>query len=273
MNNIQKMLYSPEIKEKLHIKSKDIPLSQEQKDKLAKSYFKMYFGLSCLNWTQNKKLGAAWQSSIDQMKTFIDSKDEKQPATKFLKMVHEEHKTNWPKHIMTHPQRDAMLSGTPDERAQWRAYAQNQIQSAMAEITMITNQVQVKSDKYEQKPQQPKSAQVPQTKNGATAPAKPGVNSTTAPAQKPGTNSSQAALKQQAPQPGIAAAEEAKRQAMAKTGTPTTSADAVQAKELLARPDVQKASDLKAAQQKVAQMQQMRQMQIWIIQQKMQHAA
>ena len=272
MNNIQNLLYGPEIKEKLHIKSKDTPLNQEQKDKLAKSYFKMYFGLSCLNWTQNKKLGAAWQSSIEQMKTFIDSKDEKQPATKFLKMVHEEHKTNWPKHIMTHPQRDAMLSGTPEERAQWRTYAQNQIQSAMAEITMITNQVQVKSDKYEQKPLQPKSAQVPQTKNGAAAPAKPGVNSTTPPEQKPGTNSSQATLTHQIPQPGIAAAEDAKRQAMAQTGT-KSDMDSVQAKDLLARPDVQKTSELKAAQQKVAQMQQMRQMQIWIIQQKMQHAA
>lgn len=266
MNNIQKMLYSPEIKEKLYIKSKDIPLNQEQKDKLAKSYFKMYFGLSCLNWTQNKKLGTAWQSSIEQMKTFIDSKDEKQPATKFLKLVHEEHKTNWPKHIMTHPQRDAMLSGTPEERAQWRAYAQNQIQSALAEITMITNQVHVKPDT-----DKPKES-VPQTQNGKAAPAKPGVNSTTPPEQKPGTNSSQATLKQQAPQPGIAEAEEAKRQAMAQTGT-KSDMDSVQAKDLLARPDVQKASELKAAQQKVAQMQQMRQTQIWIIQQKMQHAA
>jgi hypothetical protein len=165
-----------------------------------------------------------------------------------------------------------MLSGTPEERAQWRTYAQNQIQSAMAEITMTTNQVQVKSDKYEQNPQQKKPAQVPQTKNGADAPAKPGVNSTTPPEQKPGTNSSQATLKQQAPQPGIAETEEAKRQAMAQAGA-KTDADSVQAKDLLARPDAQKASELKAAQQKVAQMQQMRQMQIWIIQQKMQHAA
>ena len=49
MNNIQKMLYSPEIKEKLQVKSKDIQLEPAKKEKLAKAYFKMYFGLSCMN--------------------------------------------------------------------------------------------------------------------------------------------------------------------------------------------------------------------------------
>ena len=211
-------------------------------------------------------MGTAWQNAIGQMEGYIKSKDPKSPATQFLQLVHNEHKVNWPKHIMTPPQRDATLAAAPDEKKQWRSYAQNQIQSALAEITMITNQVHVKPDA-----DKPKES-VPQTKNGKAAPAKPAVNSGTPPEQKPGTNSSQATLKQQAPQPGIAEAEDAKRQAMAQTGT-KSDMDSVQAKDLLARPDVQKASELKAAQQKVAQMQQMRQMQIWIIQQKMQHAA
>lgn len=266
MNNIQNLLYSPEIKEKLQVKSKDIQLEPAKKEKLAKAYFKMYFGLSCMNWTQDKKMGTAWQSAIGQMEDYIKSKAPKSPATQFLQLVHNEHKVNWPKHIMTHPQRDTTLAAAPDEKKQWRAYAQNQIQSALAEITMITNQVHVKPDA-----DKPKES-VPQTQNDKAAPAKPAVNSGTPPAQQPGTNSPQTTAHQTNPQLAPAKEEEVKRAAMAKTGV-QPDINTAQAKDLMARADLQKNSNRADEAKRINDMQRMQQMQIWIIQQKMQHAA
>jgi hypothetical protein len=68
MNNIQNLLYSPEIKEKLQVKSKDIQLEPAKKEKLAKAYFKMYFGLSCMNWTQDKKWELHGKAPSDRWK-------------------------------------------------------------------------------------------------------------------------------------------------------------------------------------------------------------
>ena len=69
MNNIQKLLNSPEIQAKLHIKTKDLKLNEQQKRLLGNAYLKLYFGMSCANWSDKKtKLGTAWQKAFDQTK-------------------------------------------------------------------------------------------------------------------------------------------------------------------------------------------------------------
>ena len=209
MNNIQNLLHSPEIQEKLHIKSAHIKLGADKKRQLGNAYLKLYFGLSCMNWTGKKNLGTAWQTAFSQVQNIINARDEKNPATQFLKVMHETHKQTWPRHIMTHPQRDAMFNGDP---TQMREYAIRNIRSAMGEITLLTSQCKFETDKSQgkvttkqplqvaaqsdkQKPAMSVDAKqkavVPQTKTGEKVVGRPGVNSKMAPQEKSAANSKQ----------------------------------------------------------------------------------
>lgn len=209
MNNIQNLLHSPEIQEKLHIKSAHIKLDADKKRQLGNAYLKLYFGLSCMNWTGKKNLGTAWQTAFSQVQNIINARDEKNPATQFLKVMHETHKQTWPRHIMTHPQRDAMFNGDP---TQMREYAIRNIRSAMGEITLLTSQCKFETDKSQgkvttkqplqvaaqsdkQKPAMSvdakQKAAVPQTKTGEKVVGRPGVNSKMAPQEKSAANSKQ----------------------------------------------------------------------------------
>ena len=214
MNNIQNLLHSPEIQAKLHLKSAHIKLSPDKKRALGNAYLKLYFGLSCANWTNKKNLGTAWQTSLSQVQNIINARDEKNPATQFLRVMHETHKSTWPRHIMTHPQRDAMFTGNESEM---REYALRNIRSAMGEITLLSSQCKFEMEKAQPKTaaKQPLSAApdkseqkkpdmsieakekapLPQTQNGAPIAAKPGLNSNTAPEQNTGTNSKQTAIR------------------------------------------------------------------------------
>lgn len=209
MNNIQNLLHSPEIQEKLHIKSAHIKLDADKKRQLGNAYLKLYFGLSCMNWTGKKNLGTAWQTAFSQVQNIINARDEKNPATQFLKVMHETHKQTWPRHIMTHPQRDAMFNGDP---TQMREYAIRNIRSAMGEITLLTSQCKFETDKSQgkvttkqplqvaaqsdkQKPAMSVDAKqkavVPQTKTGEKVVGRPGVNSKMVPQEKSAANSKQ----------------------------------------------------------------------------------
>lgn len=213
MNNVQKLLHSPEIQEKLHIKSAHIKLDAGKKRQLGNAYLKLYFGLSCLNWTNKKNLGTAWQTAFTQAQNIINARDEKNPATQFLKVMHETHKSTWPRHIMTHPQRDAVFNGNEKEM---REYAIRNIRSAMGEITLLSSQAEfsldkskatavakqplrVAAEKGQKKPAMsvdaPQKEAIPQTRTGAPVAAKPGVNSNTAPEQKSAANSKQVAVR------------------------------------------------------------------------------
>lgn len=213
MNNVQNLLHSPEIQEKLHIKSAHIKLDADKKRQLGNAYLKLYFGLSCMNWTNKKNLGTAWQTAFTQVQNVINARDEKNPATQFLKVMHQTHKETWPRHIMTHPQRDATFNGDPH---QMREYAIRNIRSAMGEITLLSSQCKFETDKSQgaQAAKQPvrvasrsgqskpamsvdakQKAMVPQTKSGEQISAKPGVNSNVAQPQKAGANSKQTAIR------------------------------------------------------------------------------
>ena len=208
MNNIQKLLHSPEIQEKLHIKSAHIKLDADKKRQLGNAYLKLYFGLSCMNWTHKKNLGTAWQTAFTQAQNILNARDENNPATQFLKIMHQTHKQTWPRHIMAHPQRDAVFNGNIQEM---REYAIRNIRSAMGEITMLSSQCKFEMDKSQspqattqpvrvaaqsehQKPAmsvdaKQKEAIPQQARTGEQIIAKPGVNSKAAPEQKTGANS------------------------------------------------------------------------------------
>lgn len=222
MNNIQKLLNSPEIQEKLHIKTKDLKLNEQQKQMLGNTYLKLYFGMSCANWSDKKtKLGTAWQKAFDQTKQFIDSKNQDSDTVKFLNAMHEEHKTRWSKQIMLHQQRDSVIAGDEQTIQQWQQYATANIKSAMAELTQLmakcsfTTEQEKGQDQKKTMGQAAKSAQsqeqkrttvnpdnkheVPLTKNDKELAGKPGVNSPEAKQEQTGVNSSQTTVRDAKP--------------------------------------------------------------------------
>lgn len=213
MNTFQKLLHSPEIQEKLLIKSAHIKMDATKKYNLGNAYFKLYFGLSCMNWTNKKNLGTAWQTSLTQIKNIINARDKNNPATKFLEIMHETHKSVWPRHIMTHPQRDAVFNGNVQEM---REYAVRNVRSAMGEITLLSSQCKIELDKDKTKSIMKQPVQVetqtdkkplpmsvdakhqeaiPQTRNGEQVIAKPGVNSSVVPQKETAVNSKQIAVR------------------------------------------------------------------------------
>ncbi len=198
MNNIQNLLHSPEIQEKLHIKSAHIKLNNDKKSSLGNAYLKLYFGLSCLNWTNKKNLGTAWQTAFTQVQNILNARDSKNPATQFLNIMHETHKSTWPRHIMMHPQRDTVFNG---DTKQLREYAIRNIRSAMGEITLMSSQCGFEMDNNQSNQTKPMSVDakskstIPQTKTGDKIVAKPGLNSNTAPQQKSATNTKQIAVR------------------------------------------------------------------------------
>lgn len=143
---LQTFMKTPDAQKKLTILAgQDLtkPLSAATKEKLSRAYFKLYFGLSCVNWSYKKSLGAAWQSALGQIDAYISAKKQDNPAVIYLRQVNAAHKSAWPKNIMTHPQRDTKLNSPDPELQQWRRYGSQNIQSAMGEIAILLAQHEI----------------------------------------------------------------------------------------------------------------------------------
>lgn len=134
-------------------------LDTATKKKLSSAYFKLYFGLSCVNWANKKSLGAAWQTALSQIDAFVTAKNPNNPAAMYLRQINAAHKTAWPKNIMTHPRRDARLAGDAAAFDNWRQYGARHVNSAMAEIGLILSRsdMTMARDRAAQMPQ-PKPA-------------------------------------------------------------------------------------------------------------------
>lgn len=136
----QKFTNTPEFLEQITIltgQNEKMKLDAATKKKLSGAYFKLYFGLSCVNWANKKSLGAAWQTALSQIDAFVTAKNPNNPAAMYLRQINAAHKTAWPKNIMTHPRRDATLTGDTAAFDAWRQYGARHVNSAMAEIGLI----------------------------------------------------------------------------------------------------------------------------------------
>lgn len=137
-------------------------LDAATKKKLSGAYFKLYFGLSCVNWANKKSLGAAWQTALSQIDAFVTAKNPNNPAAMYLRQINAAHKTAWPKNIMTHPRRDARLAGDAAAFDNWRQYGARHVNSAMAEIGLILSRSDMTMARD-------RAAQMPQSKSATKA--------------------------------------------------------------------------------------------------------
>lgn len=79
----------------------------------------------------------AWQRALTQIDAFVGAKDGRNPAAQYLQRINAQHRRQWPRHIMTHVDRDRRLSAPADKLAAWREYGQRQIDSALGTISLI----------------------------------------------------------------------------------------------------------------------------------------
>ncbi len=116
-------------------------LTPEQKQELRRAYLKMYFGLALTLWANGKTLGAAWQTAMDQMKTFLKSKNQNNPATEYLRTVHAAHSARWARVIMTSKFSNTKL---PQENTKLieslRKFGAKNIRESMGKINQVMQQ-------------------------------------------------------------------------------------------------------------------------------------
>ena len=78
-------------------------LSKEAIEQIKDGYYKMYYGLTSVNWSKKgTKLGTAWQKALTQMATYIKTKSNvpNNPVYKCLVDIHKKFSKRISEHIM-----------------------------------------------------------------------------------------------------------------------------------------------------------------------------
>ena len=112
-------------------------VSPVDRKELAVAYLQMFSGFAWRNWTNKYSLGRAWQTALAQCAAFTDTKNDKNPAAKYLKNVYEAHKKYWSRVIMTHDGRDNTINPNDQEIQKLRAHGERMIREAMDKINLI----------------------------------------------------------------------------------------------------------------------------------------
>lgn len=112
-------------------------VSPVDRKELAAAYLQMFSGFAWRNWTNKYSLGRAWQTALAQCAAFTDTKNDKNPAAKYLKNVYEAHKKYWSRVIMTHSGRDNTINPNDQDIQKLRAHGERMIREAMDKINLI----------------------------------------------------------------------------------------------------------------------------------------
>lgn len=112
-------------------------VSPFDRKELAAAYLQMFSGFAWRNWTNKYSLGRAWQTALAQCGAFCDTKNEKNPAAKYLKNVYDAHKKYWSRVIMTHGARDNLINPDDQEIKKLRAHGERMIRESMDKINLI----------------------------------------------------------------------------------------------------------------------------------------
>ncbi len=112
-------------------------VSPFDRKELAGTYLMMFTGFTWRNWTNKYSLGRAWQTALAQCGAFADTKNDKNPAAKYLKNVYGAHKKYWSRVIMTHGGRDNVINPDDNKIKELRAHGERMIREAMDKINLI----------------------------------------------------------------------------------------------------------------------------------------
>lgn len=104
---------------------------------LAAAYLQLFSGFAWRNWTNKYSLGRAWQTALEQCGAFAETKKKKNPAAKYLNNVYNAHKKYWSRIIMTHGERDNVITTDDAKIKELRAHGEKMIREAMDKINLI----------------------------------------------------------------------------------------------------------------------------------------
>lgn len=147
-------------------------VSPVDRKELAVAYLEMFSGFAWRNWTNKYSLGRAWQTALAQCAAFTDTKNDKNPAAKYLKNVYEAHKKYWSRVIMTHDGRDNTINPNDQEIQKLRAHGERMIREAMDKINLILARYNERGEKLvgqQKQAQAQHHAAQPQPQVGAMA--------------------------------------------------------------------------------------------------------
>ncbi|MBO5739779.1 MAG: hypothetical protein J6R52_01795 [Alphaproteobacteria bacterium] len=200
---------------------------------LVKCMLKLFSGFSWVNWTSGHSLGRAWQTALSQCGAFCDTKNDKNPAAKYLKAAAKGHKKYWSGVIMTHKNRENTINPSDPRVLALREHGKRMIRTAIDQINLILARYNEYSldISMSQQAQQEAATQTQATQNHAQSTPQPAPESAlqpartapmAAPAVQPTQNQIATASEQkEAPQAQKLAAEIPAREVMAKPAVKT----------------------------------------------------
>jgi hypothetical protein len=112
-------------------------VSPFDRKELAAAYLQLFSGFTWRNWTNKYSLGRAWQTALAQCGAFCDTKNKKNPAAKYLNNVYNAHKKYWSRIIMTHGERDNVITTDDAKIKELRAHGEKMIRETMDKINLI----------------------------------------------------------------------------------------------------------------------------------------
>ncbi len=104
---------------------------------LVECMLKLFSGFSWINWTNGYSLGRAWQTALSQCGAFCDTKNDKNPAAKYLKATAKGHKKYWSGVIMTHKNRENTINPSDPRVLALREHGKRMIRTAIDQINLI----------------------------------------------------------------------------------------------------------------------------------------
>ncbi|MBN1324864.1 MAG: hypothetical protein JW974_01460 [Alphaproteobacteria bacterium] len=94
-------------------------LSPEDKKPIEKGVGDLFFGLAWTNWINGSSLGSAWQKALNQVDSFIATKTQNNPATKYLREVAAVGKSRMSRIIMTNQNSNEKIDCPPEKIKEW----------------------------------------------------------------------------------------------------------------------------------------------------------
>ncbi|MBQ8293963.1 MAG: hypothetical protein IJX89_01075 [Alphaproteobacteria bacterium] len=137
------------------------------------AYLKLFYGFTCVNWTNKYSLGRAWQTSLAQCGAFIQTKNKTNPAAKYLGSMFESHKKYWSRIIMTHNNSENKISADDKKIKQMREYGLAMIHQAMDSINLVLGRYNARAEQIITQEQIQNKEQAQPAKTQAQAQAKP----------------------------------------------------------------------------------------------------
>ncbi len=152
---------------------------------LVKCMLKLFSGFSWVNWTSGHSLGRAWQTALSQCGAFCDTKNDKNPAAKYLKAAAKGHKKYWSGVIMTHKNRENTINPSDPRVLALREHGKRMIRTAIDQINLILARYNEYSldISMSQQAQQEAATQTQATQNHAQSATQPAPESTMQPAR------------------------------------------------------------------------------------------